>query len=109
MRADRRILLFAYGTLQDAEIQRAVFGRTLAGRSDRLPGFVRDRIRIGRRTYPILRPAADPSHVVDGTVFEIDATDLAAADAYEGPHYVRTELALASGRSAFAYVAPPTG
>lgn len=39
-------LLFSYGTLRDPAVQRANFGRVLAGREDRLPGYAQRLVGI---------------------------------------------------------------
>jgi hypothetical protein len=106
-------LLFSYGTLQQADVQRATFGRLLAGRPDALPGFeaslvqIEDRAviaRSGRTHHPIVRPSADPASRVAGTVFEVTDAELRSADAYEVSAYRRIAVQLASGAPAFVYV-----
>jgi hypothetical protein len=55
--------LFSYGTLQDADVQQATFGRVLGGNSDSLPGFRTELVEIidpkviatgGRTHHPIV-------------------------------------------------------
>jgi gamma-glutamylcyclotransferase (GGCT)/AIG2-like uncharacterized protein YtfP len=74
------ILLFSYGTLQDKKVQVAHFGRELRGRP------------------------ANPADEVAGSVFEITAEELAAADQYEVPDYERVAVELKSGAQAWVYV-----
>lgn len=108
-------LLFTYGTLQDAAVQMRLFGRTIDGAPDRLPGFRIDRLTIadpaeafvaGMLSYPILRRGDAPDAVVAGMVYALTDAEIAAADAYEGADYVRIACGLESGRTAFVYVAP---
>jgi gamma-glutamylcyclotransferase (GGCT)/AIG2-like uncharacterized protein YtfP len=75
--------LFSYGTLRQPEVQRATFGRLLDGQPDAVVGF---------------------RSAIDGTVFEITAAELQAADEYEVEDYTRIEVPLRSGGTAWAYV-----
>ena len=113
-------LLFSYGTLQQDEVQRATFGRLLAGHADQLPGFAQAMVAIedpqvvatsGKTHHPIVRHSGDPADRVAGTAFEVTDEELAAADRYEVAAYARVGVTLASGRAAWVYVdtrhAPP--
>ena len=105
-------LLFSYGTLQQEGVQLASFGRRLAGQPDALPGWKQEMVEItdpavlaasGKTFHPIVRPGrADDS--VAGTVFEITAEELAAADSYEVADYRRVMVRLKSGVEAWVYV-----
>jgi gamma-glutamylcyclotransferase (GGCT)/AIG2-like uncharacterized protein YtfP len=105
-------LLFSYGTLQQEEVQRASFGRKLEGSDDALPGWKQEMVEItdpdvlaksGKRFHPIVMPGG-PADQVPGTVFEISATELAAADRYEVADYKRLAVTLLSGKQAWVYV-----
>lgn len=105
--------LFSYGTLQQENVQRETFGRLLIGEPDALVGFKRDLVEItdpavlaksGERFHPIVSRSGDAADRIAGTVFEITAAELAAADAYEVGHYQRVEALLASGSKAWVYV-----
>src|SRR5215471_21741939 len=70
-------LLFSYGTLRDPAVQRATFGRLLAGREDHLPGYVLDRLEItdpavvavsGQAHHPVLRYTGGAADRVPGMV-----------------------------------------
>jgi gamma-glutamylcyclotransferase (GGCT)/AIG2-like uncharacterized protein YtfP len=107
------LLLFSYGTLQLASVQQARFGRLLTGRADALPGYARTLVEItdpqvlatsGERFHPIVAPSGNPDDAVEGKVFQVTPTELAAADAYEVDDYVRVELTLRSGVVAWVYV-----
>lgn len=106
-------LLFSYGTLQQPEVQRATFGRELTGHRDAIVGYRLDFVTItdphvvatsGSDRHPILRPTDRPDAHVDGTVFALSETDLAAADEYEVDDYRRIEVPLRSGATAWVYV-----
>ncbi len=106
-------LLFSYGTLQQDDVQRATFGRLLAGRRDTLPGYAQGLYEIGdpevvatsgKTHHPILQPSGHSADRVDGTVFEISDAELAQADAYEVAAYRRVEATLASGLLAWVYI-----
>lgn len=106
--------LFSYGTLQQDDVQLALFERRLQGRPDALPGFRRTVVRImeadvvaasGSEVHPIVVRTGDGSGEVPGTLFEITAEELAHADAYETSDYRRIEARLKSGVSAWVYVA----
>ena len=110
-------LLFSYGTLQDPEVQRATFGRTLRGEPDALPGFEASLVKIegtvmatvpGRTHHAnVIRSHRNDSRV-EGTVLEVSDGELMAADAFEAPaRYGRIEVPLASGKRAWVYVFNP--
>jgi hypothetical protein len=107
------IRLFSYGTLQLETVQLETFGRLLVGTADALPGYGRTMVRItdpaviaasGADHHPIVAASGDPNDTVEGTVFEITAEELAAADTYEVSDYKRVEVVLASGLWAFVYI-----
>jgi gamma-glutamylcyclotransferase (GGCT)/AIG2-like uncharacterized protein YtfP len=104
--------LFSYGTLQQDEVQLASFGRLLQGAPDALVGWKQEMVEItdpdvlaksGKRHHPIVMPGGEADRV-PGTVFEITAEELAAADRYEVADYKRVATKLASGLTAWVYV-----
>lgn len=106
------VWLFSYGTLRQAEVQQATFGRLLEGQADSLPGYRLDWITItdpeviatsGASRHPILR--ASDGDQVSGAALRITPAELAQADAYEVDSYRRVAVRLGSGREAFVYVA----
>jgi hypothetical protein len=108
-----RVLLFSYGTLQDKSVQVANFGRELAGRPDSILGYAQSFVVIddpevlamsGKTRHPIVQPSSNPQLEVLGTVFEITAQELLAADEYEVSHYKRISASLKSGSQAWVYV-----
>ncbi len=108
------VWLFSYGTLQQADVQRATFGRLLEGRADALPGYATSLVEIrdpevvatsGKTHHPIVRRTGNPRDMVEGHVFRITAAEFAAADAYEVDDYKRIAVRLRSGLEAFVYVA----
>jgi hypothetical protein len=58
----------------------------------------------GSARDPTLKPSTDPDAAVDGTVFAISATELAAANDYEVDDHRRIEVPLRSGEHAWVYV-----
>ncbi len=111
---DAVVALFSYGTLQQQNVQLALFGRRLEGRPDSLPGYLVGTVEIadpaavatsGLAIHKIVRPSADPAAAVAGTVLMLTPAELAKADIYEDAAYRRVEAILASGLRAFVYVA----
>ena len=105
-------LLFSYGTLQQEDVQLASFGRRLSGRADALVGWRQEMVEItdpdvltksGKALHPILIPGRTDDSVA-GTVFEITAEELTAADRYEVSDYKRVAASLKSGLTAWVYV-----
>ena len=106
-------LLFSYGTLQLRSVQLAIFGRVMAGEPDAVVGFevaevqILDPLVIASSRcdrHPVLVPAtgSGPGEVL-GTLFRLNDADLQAADEYEVDAYVRVQVPLRSGRTAFVY------
>ena len=105
MTADRAVLLFSYGNLQQKDLQVATFGRELGGHKDFLSRYHRTITEVGNALYYDIEPSADPEDAVSGTLFEITEEELAAADTYEnGREYRRISVTLLSGVQAWAYV-----
>ena len=101
--------LFAYGTLQKPEVQRAVFGRRVEGKRDTLPGYRLGWIEIGEggatTRYRNIVASGNADDEVGGLVLAVSEAELADADAYEGPtNYRRIEVNLKSGLQAFVYI-----
>jgi gamma-glutamylcyclotransferase (GGCT)/AIG2-like uncharacterized protein YtfP len=106
-------LLFSYGTLQQAEVQMATFGRLLEGAPDALPGYRQSMVEItdpqviatsGADHHPIVSASDDPADEVQGTAFLITEAELVAADTYEVSDYRREAVRLKSGRNAWVYI-----
>ena len=107
------VWLFSYGTLRQREVQVAIFGRTLEGRADVLPGYAVSPLLItdpdviatsGSAHHTIVHQTGDPRDQVPGTVFRITQADLAAVDGYEVADCKRVIVGLGSGTEAFVYV-----
>lgn len=106
--------VFSYGTLRQANVQDALFGRRVPTSRDALPGWRLEWLTItepevirtsGSDRHPILVPG-DDGDTVDGACLELQSdAELAAVDAYEVEDYTRTEVTLASGVRAWVYVA----
>ena len=104
--------LFSYGTLQKEDVQMAVFGRTLDGRTDVLRGYkvcsieIKDETFISRGEQRMQRTATvSDADTVDGMVFEISEQELLVADIYEPTEFKRTRVTLASGKHSWIYIA----
>ena len=111
----RTVRLFAYGTLQQLEVQLATYGRLLDGVPDTLSGYRLEALTItnpevvrlsGKALHFIARESADPEDRIPGVVFLITGDELAATDRYEVDVYGRVEVELDSGTRAFVYVGP---
>ncbi len=105
--------LFSYGTLRQADVQTALFGREVPTVADALPGYRLEWLLItdpdviatsGSDRHPVLRPG-EGEDAVAGAYLELDDTELARADEYEVDDYARTRVTLASGVEAWVYVA----
>jgi gamma-glutamylcyclotransferase (GGCT)/AIG2-like uncharacterized protein YtfP len=105
--------LFAYGTLQQPEVQLDTFGRLLDGDDDALPGYTVDYAEIedrrvvdlsGLSVHPVVRETGDPLDKVVGRALLVTEEELDAADEYEVALYRRVTVVLASGRPAWVYV-----
>ena len=109
----QNVRLFSYGTLQDRAVQLANFGRELHGSADSLPGYRQKMVEItdpavlatsGKTHHPIVQASGNPADEIVGTVFQITARELAAADQYEVADYKRVSVLLKSGVDAWIYV-----
>lgn len=92
--------LFAYGTLREEAVQRALFGRTLEATPDMLAGFALSALPAG---HLIVDDTGDPADRVPGLRLRLTEAELAAADAYEIADYARIAVRLESGAEAFVY------
>jgi hypothetical protein len=108
------VSLFSYGTLRQAGVQRATFGRLLEGRPDALAGYALSSMTItdphviatsGSAVHTIARPTGNPADRVEGVAFEVSEGELAAADRYESGPIRRIRVWLESGAESFVYVA----
>ena len=113
MTLEATIALFSYGTLQLPSVQREKYGRLLDGVADGLPGYRIEPIDIddpdvirlsGQSRHPIARESTGPADQIEGVVYLLTESELETTDAYEVDPYVRVEVTLSSGRTAFAYV-----
>ncbi len=102
--------LFSYGTLQQPDVQRELFGRTLDGEADAIIGFVLEDIILddpsapdGKWKHFIAVRSANDADRIAGTAVMLTPSELAAADRYEPDPYVRIETTLASGKRAWVY------
>lgn len=105
--------VFSYGTLRQADVQHSLYGRAVPTTDDELVGYRLEWLRIadpaviatsGSDRHPILRPGG-PEDRVAGSCLELSDDELRATDDYEVDDYARREAVLASGRSAWVYLA----
>lgn len=111
------VALFSYGTLRQPEVQLATFGRELDGALDVLVGFRLTPLTIsdpdvvklsGKAVHTIAVETGDPADRISGMLFELTQAELESGDRYEVDAYARVEVALESGRTAWAYVGSAT-
>lgn len=93
--------LFAYGTLQDPDVQQRIMGRIVTGTVDTLDGFYKSKIAMSDGVYPLVIPQHGSS--VDGLVLEVTLEELARMDIYETSAYRRFWVKLRSGRECWVY------
>jgi hypothetical protein len=109
-------LLFAYGTLQQNQVQLSTFGRVLPGAPDKLVGFIIAEVRIdsksvvassGKEYHPIAKFIGLLKNRIPGTVFEMTENELQQPDQYEVDNYQRIQTTLVSRKNAWMYVETP--
>jgi gamma-glutamylcyclotransferase (GGCT)/AIG2-like uncharacterized protein YtfP len=96
--------VFVYGTLRDAEYQRALFGCDVPMRPATLPGWLAVVAENGY--FTIVRA---PDETVSGDLVTLDSEQLALADAWEGADYERVRIEARDASEsipAFVYVRP---
>lgn len=107
-------LLFTYGSLQRPEVQLDTFGRLVHGDDDVLPGYTVDYAEIEDHrdaegsapdVHPILRATGNPLDKVVGKAVRITESELDASDEYQVTLYRRVSVELASGHTAWVYIA----
>ena len=107
--------LFVYGTLQQREVQLAIYGRPLEGAPDALAGYRLEDLTIsdpdvvrlsGKAVHRIARRSGEPTDQIPGVVLRLSNAELVATDAYEVDVYARVEASLESGTRAWVYVGP---
>ena len=105
--------LFAYGTLQQRDVQMATFGRELAGVPDVMTGYVLAPLEIkdadvialsGRSVHTMACPTGERASTISGTVFTVTYDELQQADKYEVSAVTRVAVRLESGARAWVYV-----
>ena len=106
-------LLFSYGTLQQPEVQLDTFGRIVVTDDDVLAGYTVDYAEIDDprsadppcpSVQPVVRSTGNALDKIPGTVLHLTEEELDAADEYQLELYLRAQVQLASGRSAWVYV-----
>ncbi|GGD47688.1 DUF4286 family protein [Muriicola marianensis] len=95
--------LFTYGTLQEKDVQKMIFSRTLNGKRDSLSAHRISEEMVGG-LYPTIRRSENPNDKVEGLVYVISEEELTLVDAYEGEAYERMNITLESGVKAWVYL-----
>ncbi len=95
--------LFTYGTLQEEDVQRALFTRKLKGNRDVLIGFQLSEEKLMGK-YPVIMQTGNEKDSVTGKVYNISNLELYKADAYETQAYKRIMVKLISGLTAWTYI-----
>jgi gamma-glutamylcyclotransferase (GGCT)/AIG2-like uncharacterized protein YtfP len=112
-----KVHLFSYGTLQQEDIQKELFGRVLRGSKDSLKGYRVSTIEIKEasilskeepKTYLIALPSNNKNDRIEGVALEITEQELPIADDYETGAYKRVRVVLESGKEAWVYGASKT-
>lgn len=105
--------IFSFGTLRLDDVQRSLFGRSVATKPDSLAGWAIGSVQItdpevialsGTDTHPGLVRTGVATDVVEGVVLDVTVDELAAADHYERVSFERTAVTLESGTAAWVYV-----
>ena len=106
-------LLFSYGTLREANVQRATFGRTLTSTEDELVGYELSSVRVTDASFIASTGKSIHANVIHngradsrvrGVALEVTEDELVLCDRYEEPaRYVRVQGDLASGRYCWVY------
>lgn len=94
--------LFVYGTLRFSHIQQQILGRTIEGQADMLPDFMKSKIKIDKKNYPIA--VYYPGRYIKGLVLSIEDNELSLLDKYETNAYRREQVNLKSGQTTWAYI-----
>lgn len=104
--------VFSYGTLRQADVQAALYGREIPTVEDSLPGFQLHWLTItdpevirtsGSDRHPILQLGKAEDSVA-GARLELSEAELYVTDGYEVDDYERREVVLSSGIIAWAYL-----
>jgi len=100
--------VFAYGHLQNDEIQMRVFKKIINGHREVLKGYtisdkmVADKFPAKESSGPL---TTDVDGGLEGTVLSLTETQLKLVDAFEGNLYERMQVLLLSGLKVWIYIA----
>ncbi|WP_439692577.1 gamma-glutamylcyclotransferase family protein [Curtobacterium sp. SP.BCo] len=106
--------VFSYGTLRQPLVQESLFGGHVPTEDDALPGWRLDWVTItdpevvrtsGSDRHPILRRGTPEDRVQGASLLLAHDWQLRAVDDYEVADYQRIKVTLASGDTAWVYVA----
>ncbi len=103
---------FSYGTIQQENVQLQLYGRSIHGSKDYLPGFRimfvenKDPHSLARdeeQLHKLAVASGNASDAVEGTVFELTDEEIELTDRYEPAGYTRIRVRLQSGKEAWTY------
>lgn len=95
--------LFVYGTLQEAQVQQRLLGRTLDSVSATLQGYRLDAVLFA----PYLVAIPSQAATIVGQLLTVTMADMYTLDIYEGQAYLRVQAATTSAQSVWVYVVNP--
>ena len=109
-------IVFSFGTLRQAHVQEALFGRRVTSEPARIVGYRVARVRItdpgsieasGSDVHPALVVDDEESASVEGELLDLTDSELAAVDRYEQVSFQPIKVRTERGREAVAYVPRP--
>ncbi len=95
--------VFAYGTLLNENLKKAVLDYKTFPFSARLKGFKSSSIHLSGIQYSILIKDFQSTEIVEEGYFAILEKDLELIDQYESSAYIRTKVKLENGIEAWVY------
>ncbi len=103
---------FSYGTIQQENVQLQLYGRSIPGSKDYLPGFRiifvenKDPQSLSRgeeQVHKLAVASGNASDHIEGTVFELTDEEINLTDRYQPDGYTRIRVRLQSGKEAWTY------
>lgn len=108
--------LFSYGTLQQADVQLRLFGKTVTSNADSLLGYRVQTIKITDAAFlsggesaiqKTLIYTGNSNDQLQGELLHVSKEELHIVDQYEPAGYKREKVMLQSGSEAWVYLANP--
>lgn len=96
MKKGKKIKLFSYGTIQNPDVQKQLFGCELLPATATIKGYkVVCDLKIEGVIYP--RLSTDPNGTVSGSIYELNEAQLNILDEYETNAYCRKSIVTNNG------------